>query len=228
MLSRLLHKILFLQSLIISICAFSQAVTVHDFAGWEAVYLQKKLTPNVELYLEHQLRLSQTMSAASRYIFRPAVFYFFSPDLFGALGYAWQPTFGLFRNENRIWQQITVKKKTEIFQWSNRLRFEQRFIGGTDAVSFRFRNQAKFLIPLTQGDRPWAISIWDEVFFIPHQVTNGPPSGFDQNRAFLGLHFKATEETSLEFGYMNLYDPELVPGITLINHTSVLYAYINI
>ena len=82
----------------------------------------------------------------------------------------------------------------------SRSRLEERFIDNTDSVALRART-------MLRGDYPqphtpeWAIVVYDEIFVNVNAVGNGPDSGFDQNRLFLGMNRQFTEHFNMDLGY---------------------------
>ena len=85
---------------------------------------------------------------------------------------------------------------------------------------------------MLRGDFPlpdapeWAIVVCDEIFVNINSVGNGPDSGFDQNRFFLGMNRQFTEHFNMDLGYqmqaLNDRQPEL------INHIILLQFFINL
>jgi hypothetical protein len=198
-----------------------------DLAIWNGFFFQKRLSPHFGLYLENQLRLNETESVGSRWILRSGVQYFFNAEMSAMVGYGWLPNFSPFRNENRLWQQFVYQLFPGGGQWVNRLRLEQRWIGNTGSVAHRLRYMMRGLIPLNEEEKKISLCVWDEVFMNLNDVIRGPQAGFDQNRAFLGLNFQMSKEVQIETGYLNLYDKDATERYDLINHTIVLYAYVN-
>jgi hypothetical protein len=211
----------------IGACSPASADTVQDFGGWTGVFIQGKLSESFSLYLEEQIRLNTEVSAGNRFILRPAIQYSISPELSTSLGYGWTPNFSPFRNENRIWQQVQYVLKADHLQLSNRIRFEQRMIQNADGTSLRFRYLIRGNLYLNPNTKRLALCIGDEIFFQLNGVSGGPPFGFDQNRAFIGLNFVVNDELTLESGYLNLYDTYTIGVISLLGHIYVLNMYLN-
>ena len=71
--------------------------------------------------------------------------------------------------------------------------------------------------------------MYDEIFVNLNTVGNGPDSGFDQNRLFLGMNRQFTEHFNMDLGYqmqaLNNSQPELV---NQINHIILLQFFINL
>jgi Protein of unknown function (DUF2490) len=51
----------------------------------------------------------------------------------------------------------------------------------------------------------WSVVLFDEVFVGLNQNKSQAQSGFDQNRAFVGIRKNLKNKAFLEFGYLNQY-----------------------
>ena len=173
-----------------------------DFQQWTAGIIQKDLTPGVRGYLELQPRFSENWSLLDRVIVRPALLFPISSGLTLGLGYAaipiLQPADSL---EQRLWEQVVFDGAADWGTFTNRTRLEQRFVEGAGETAWRLRHQFKALVRLGE-ESPWAIAASDEVFFHLNSASESIQSGFDQNRAFLGLSWKASPEFRVEGGYL--------------------------
>jgi hypothetical protein len=89
--------------------------------------------------------------------------------------------------ERRPYQQLLITNRYPRFDLVNRTRFEQRLLPGTDTV-YRLRHQVRGFVPITT-DRSWAVVAHDELFWNLNSPRQNPGirSGYDQNRAFIGL-----------------------------------------
>ena len=117
-------------------------------------------------------------------------------------GYGWIPTWDgeTLRNENRIWQQVIGKVKTESVGLMGRLRLEQRVLDGAPKVGHRIRVFARAGFKLNQT---YGLSLWDEAFIHLNNTSFSTP-GLNQNRLFFGPYIKAGKGWRTEFGYLNL------------------------
>ena len=197
------------------------APTVDDFQTWGNVTLTGslgKLTGDTALnkwlyWGEWQGRFGDNSSRLSQTIVRPGLGYQISDSLSLWAGYAWVPTGEPFitssrdLNEQRIWQQLLWKQSFAPGDAQLRTRMEERYTVGSQ-VGWRFRQLAKYWYNLPFAP-DFGIVAADEIFVNLNSVTYGAHNtvaledGFDQNRAFLGLGYKATKEIRLELGYMN-------------------------
>ena len=120
------------------------------------------------------------------------------------LGYAVVPTYEPKRVEHRAFQDLFSVHIDHDIKFSNRLRFEQRFLEGIDDVSLRGRYQSSI-----QKSLSWipnlSLLIYDEAFFNFNDIETSAPKGFEQNRAFWGFNYQISSDFSVDMGYLNQY-----------------------
>lgn len=190
-----------------------------EMQSWHLFFTQGKLSPNCSIYLEAQPRFrwlndrsSFSPGTTERFLLRPAIIRKLSDGVSTlALGYGWTPLLSPnFQTENRLWQQFQTEfrpHETEskmIF----RTRLEQRRIESTHQTAHRLRQMVRWLSGISVGPEDWGLgklAISDEVFFNLNTVPRGPQGGFDQNRIFLGSHFKVSDSVWWEAGYLNAW-----------------------
>ncbi|MBW2462287.1 MAG: DUF2490 domain-containing protein [Deltaproteobacteria bacterium] len=124
-------------------------------------------------------------------------------------GYAWTPTFvdepQEVQNQHRIWEQLILDLDPHRrLAFQSRTRFEQRFREGSDDVSLRLRQLARFDWELAP-DSPFGITVWDELSLWLSDTDWGPTIGLDQNRIFLGPTVKVPALGHFEAGYLFVY-----------------------
>jgi hypothetical protein len=124
-------------------------------------------------------------------------------------GYAWVPTFddatGATVHEHRLWEQAQVQ-----YRWpfglllQGRVRLEQRFsdLGSDIGVRLRIFVRANWQ---PSADVPIGVAFWDELFLGMNDTDWGAPSGFDQNRMFIGPFLQMAPWARLEAGYLFTY-----------------------
>jgi len=85
-----------------------------------------------------------------------------------------------------------------------RTRLEQRFIENVDQTAWRIRQFIRAHHNLPALPRLTLVG-WDEIFVNFNDTNLGPQSGFDQNRAFVGIGVKPrpTSRWRTEIGYLN-------------------------
>jgi hypothetical protein len=179
-----------------------------DFQDWTLLTAHVKLdeAKKYQLYFEVQPRVGDNWQRMERLLIRPALVYNVNPNLGLYLGYAWTPLFmdsqyhRDYRDESRIWQQILYKHSFVGMQWQHRLRQEQRFIERADGVSNRFRYLLKGSYALSE-DGNFGIAGYDEIFVTYNSVDEGPWSGYDRDRFFVGPYW-IVDNARYEVGYL--------------------------
>ena len=123
-------------------------------------------------------------------------------------GYTYLPTqnYGKpFNGEQEFWPAMRYNIPTAFGTLTLREMVEVRYAGG-DVPSIRPRQLIRLLHPFDFEPR-LGFLVWDESFFNLNNVPNLKGygySGFDQNRAFVGLTWTFNEFVRTELGYMNL------------------------
>ena len=190
--------------------AVSQAQTRSEFQAWNAVLgtatLDRQGRPvRPRLWLDIHGRRGETGTVL---IFRPGFGLEIAEWLTVWAGYAWVPVIqdddqGT-THEHRLWQQLTLKNKTDGLAVQSRTRFEQRFSDMGSDAGFRIRQFVRVNWQ-PEDDVPVGLAVWDEVFIGFNDVDWGPRSGFDQNRLFVGAFSKVQNWARFEVGYLFTY-----------------------
>jgi hypothetical protein len=182
-----------------------------DFQSWNQLSAQIAIDQEKKwlFYFEAQPRISDNVSQLERLIIRPAIGYNYDNEIVFYLGYGWTPGFmdshydGDFNNENRIWQQVLLRKTALGINWVHGFRQEQRFISDTSDVSNRFRYQLRGSYKFYE-EQNFGLTAYQMLFFNLNSVDNGPRAGFDRARAFFGP-FWEIESARYEVGYLGEY-----------------------
>lgn len=170
--------------------------------GWLLATAQGPLGGGWLGYLEVQPRFGRDLSELDRLLLRPAVGFRAAPWLSLWQGYAWTPLFQpRYQGEHRPWQQATVSLRRGSLEVVNRTRLEERLIQRVQGASLRARHMLRLAFPIA-GSTRWYGAAFDEAFFNLNAPDGGPRSGFDQNRAFVGIGRRLNARTSIEGGYM--------------------------
>lgn len=136
-------------------------------------------------------------------------------------GYGYTPVYDPDRDENRIFQQSQYDRKFGPFHASHRLRLEQRFLEHESEASWRLRNQIRVTYPLPRWPS-WSLVLADEVFVDLNTVDDGPESGFDQNRLFVGVSHQFTPHVRVEVDYLNQAVHSSPNKEDILRHSAVL------
>ena len=163
-------------------------------------------------YLEGQTRVGNDMQRTERSLMRGALGYNLIPGLIAWMGYGWTPLYinskyeSEFKNENRIWEQLTYDNTVFGLPTSQRLRLEQRIIEGTGSTANRLRYMYKMSDPIWQlcENAKLGITGYHELFVNLDSVDKGPQQGYDRNRIFFGPYY-AKDKFRAELGYLNEY-----------------------
>ncbi len=212
---------------------------------WGAYFLQARLTDQLGLWTDVHLRTKEDLlSDLSQGIVRVGLMYYLNDHAKLTAGYAFVNHFpaeghaNISQPEHRPWQQIqwhTNTSKLRLTQW---LRLEERFrrkIRDDDNLaegySYGTRLRYNFLAawPLTRkGTAPGGLSLIlnDEIHMnLGRKVVY---NHFDQNRFFVGLGFQTGKHTSLQAGYMNVFQ-QLAAGNVYRNlHTARVFLFQNL
>ena len=111
------------------------------------------------------------------------------------------------KSENRVYQEALVPQLLgQRVRLRHRFRFEQRWVDGQDFRT-RFRYALFVTIPLNSAavvEGTWYLSLYDELFVNGQRdIGNGREVDYyDRNRLYGGLGYALSNQTQLQFGYM--------------------------
>lgn len=198
-----------------------------DFRLWSPVYLTFPLSSSFIGYMEVNPRFGDDVSELDQLILRPAVGYKLTDHFSLWQGYAWVGSYQpRFIEENHVFQQLLYRRTLPFVKVLSRTRLEERFIENTDGTAVRARTMLRGDFPLPDAPE-WAIVVYDELFVNLNAVGNGPDSGFDQNRLFLGMNRQFSEHFNMDLGYqmqaLNNRQPALINQINHIILSAILY-----
>jgi hypothetical protein len=197
-----------------------------DTQAWSMVILQGNITSHVRGFLEIQPRFAEDASTLDKFIVRPALVYTLNKEFSLWFGYAGIQSYLPEESiEHRTWQQIQHEKNFGGVILINRTRFEQRFLPGEEDTSHRLRHMVRAVLPVND-DRTWAVVFADEVFVNLNSV-GSLESGFDQNRAFVGLNHAINSHLRVEFGYMNQFTDKMEPALDRLSHNFLVQLIVN-
>ncbi len=226
--SRLIGPALLAAILVLIPSGRSQAATEHDGQLWIPFYLTASLTDRVLGYFEVNPRFGDNVSEINQLLIRPALGYQLTPHFSLWQGYAWvtnyQPS---FRGEQRIFQQAIYSRPFHAFRLLSRTRLEERWIQDSRGTSLRAREMLRFMVPVA-GSEVWSFVVYDEIFVNLNSIENGPQSGFDQNRAFVGINRTINRHMNVDLGYQNVAVNTVEPGFVDKHlHVILIQTFIN-
>jgi hypothetical protein len=196
-------------TLVLSITLAAPAEAIpSDTEAWALIGATARLGPESKysLYFEAQPRLGDDLGQPSTVQVRGALNRELGMRWVVSIGYAWTPLLydaqyrASFRDEHRSWQGLSYSYEYLGIKWLSRIRQEQRYIEGVDAVINRSRYQVRSGIPFVKSDR-FGLAISNEVMFNVGSTGGALPSGYDRNRFFLGPYL-VQGKTRYEFGYL--------------------------
>ena len=117
-------------------------------------------------------------------------------------GYAVIPTYEPKKVEHRSFQELLISDPWESFKLVHRVRFEQRLLEGSENIALRGRYFIRFTKPIPSLEN-FSLASNEEVFFNLNDANNGPDTGFDQNRLFLGVNYRVSKSLSFDLGYQH-------------------------
>jgi hypothetical protein len=183
--------------------------TIADSGQWTALFSQGDIENSSQWkwWFDGHLRLSDDADGFHQSILRPGIGWSLSDNLAVWAGYGWihtSPLTGDDFDEHRVWQQLTWSRGNEVRTLALRSRLEQRFLETGNDTGWRFRQLVRIQNHLPELPRLSFVT-WDEVFLHLNDTDWGAASGFDQNRAFVGVGWKLQTNSRLrtEIGYLN-------------------------
>lgn len=227
------------------VSAQSTKTTTNLNQVWLAYFNQTRLSNKWGLWTDLNLRTKENfVDNLSIAIIRLGVTYYLNTDTKLTAGYAYINAYpgdnhkNISQPEHRPWQQIqwhTKYGKQKMMQW---IRLEERYrrkILNDDALAegynfnFKLRYNIWYEVPLSKKPiKPGSVSFIanNEVHInFGKQIVN---NYFDQNRFFVGLKIQATQNSNLQFGYLNVFQ-QLAAGNQYKNiHAVRLFYFQNI
>ena len=185
--------------------AMQKPADAQDTQLWTALSVNGPIDEDSRflLWFDAHARYSDDVSRLGVSIIRPGVGYKVNDRLSLWAGYTWAVSRADGRNnitDNRFWQQATYKiAGGEWGSLSGRTRLEQRFLNTGDDTGWRARQMLRYTKPLTDQ---LSATAWNETFIALNDTDFGARSGYDQNRTFAGLRWKARPKVIIEGGYL--------------------------
>ncbi|MBC7753475.1 MAG: DUF2490 domain-containing protein [Moraxellaceae bacterium] len=191
-------------TIILSSVSYAQQSTGYQF--WSANTIRGTIGENKkwEYFFEVQPRADLENSSRSRLLVRPAVIFNLDADQSIWAGVLDVRDSDFKQREFRLWQQYQKNSRLGQVIFVNRTRIEERFGSGTSDVGLRLRHMIRTQVPLGE-ESTWSVVMFDEIFVGLNQNKSQALSGFDQNRAFVGIRKNLKNNAFIEFGYLNQY-----------------------
>lgn len=115
------------------------------------------------------------------------------------------PSGGKTFEENRLTPQFLYKFDEFLgIKLVSRTRFEFRHRENADDTAYRLREQLRAMWAFPKSPR-LSLVLSNELMLNLNDTDWNIRRGIDQNRAFVGLNWKTSQQTSVDFGYQNQY-----------------------
>ena len=213
----LIHRVIFF-ALVIMVTPRIEAQTLTFYGAIPSINLTQNLSKNFNF----NFFASTTIDAFDRKIesitypstdlqlyIQPSLIYHASKPFSYAFSYTYQrnnPFRTFYVNENRLWQQLTYTRQLSSVKWTNRLRFEERFIENKITnqypLSTRLRYQIGFTAPLRLNKQKTSSFYWSAYNEFYFSLSGAKNATYSENWSYLGLGLKLSERNKLEVGYL--------------------------
>jgi len=180
------------------------------------------------IWLEGQSRFDDDWNHWYQGMVRVAAGYSLSDRATIWAGYTWLPTQNVgkqYISQQDVWPAFRYVLPTDYGTIMFRTMIESNFILGSD-VRVRPRQMIKFTHPFEFEPRLSLIG-WDEFFIRANTTPFGGQSGFDQNRAFVGLGWTFNKNFRFEGGYLNQYLDNATHTSNTMHHLIMGSVFIN-
>lgn len=175
----------------------------HDVQQWTLLAAQGRINDNILVQAEVQPRLTDNASRLGQVQVSASLGYKFNKTITGVAGYTFahsDPADGPAKDEHRLFQQIAYPiGKLGDTSFTARTRLEERVIVNSQDVVWRFRQQVRAQVPLTDGKGP-VLVVWSEGFYNLNDGDWGARPGLDRWRNFLGVDVTIDNNVTLEPG----------------------------
>jgi hypothetical protein len=217
---------------LLSLCQPAQAVD-QDIEIWAPVILDTPAKNNISARLEVMPRWNNSAGSFQLIMVRPSVAYqryFENSQTFMELrgGGMWISYVDERINEYRPWQQVVLVKNLEklndlklIYRQRNELRFFEG--AGQGSPSLRNRHLLGLSYPITERTN---VVIFDELM-VNLLKNRLQPTGFTQNRWYIGLDRVLTKNITAKAGYLLSWINRAEPEANDLNHGIVLQLHIH-
>jgi hypothetical protein len=218
------HLLLLFFGIVIS-PLFSQKNIANQRHVWGSYTGLHLLSPKVAWLTEYQARSANGIQQWQQNLVRTGIEYAINSKISCMLGYAWvrtypygeQPVLHSF-DEQRIFEQITLKSNLDRVDIQHRYRLEQRWLdqyyldvsGQVYEGVVGFRNRIRYRVMLTLplskpslSDNTLFLNVNNEVFLgFGKGIAKNP---LDQNRFITALGWRFNKQTNLQLGYLNQF-----------------------
>jgi Protein of unknown function (DUF2490) len=174
----------------------------NDFGQWNFTTINLPLGEKFFIQELLNTRVNDNMSDVALFFTRTGLAYRLNKHTSLWVGYDWFAIFNEpFTHENAVWAQVMVNHELAGNRIMHRLRQEYNFIPhDEDVPTLRYMLRLDRDMPLIKNEK-FTFITWDEAF-VNYNDNRGVPSGFAQNRYFIGGGYRVNQNLALELGYM--------------------------
>ncbi len=183
-----------------------------SIGNWGMIFNQTKLHNKWSLHNEVQFRSYTVNPNTEQLLLRVGVNFHPSKNVMLTAGYGWIINYkndeGIIKNqlvdEQRLWQQLSLKDSYGRFFIEHRYRMEERWI--TNNLNSEYKNRIRYLLRLSIPINNKQISK-NTIFFTAYDelFVNLTTQPFDRNRLYGALGFQFNDLTNLQIGYLAQY-----------------------
>jgi hypothetical protein len=222
----------------------AQKTIVEDEQTWVGMFNQVRFSKQWGLWDDIHFRLKDNfIKEPSQFLIRFGPTYYLNDDVRLTAAYSFAHTFpdethkNISQPEHRPFQQVqwyTRYGKTRLMQW---IRLEERFRRKiknddelADGYNFNWRARYNFglFLPLSKkGLVPHTLQFLLNDELMVNFGKNIVYNYFDQNRLFGGFVYQFTKESSLQLGYMNIFQQQAAGNKYKSIHTIRLFYFHN-
>lgn len=205
--------------------ARAQDIQEGNLNSWFLLLNRVQLTPKFSITNEFHERTGSFLHDQGQLLVRPSIDYQLNESIEFSVGYSFIRVWPyapynppVIRNENNVWEQVTLKNDVGNVHFHHRLRQENRWmnrvvtengmttIQGNDYGNrFRYRLGLTFdLVKFSNVDQALFFSGFNEFWFT--QDAQLRPVDFARNWLYLGLGYRFDPTSNIQLGYMNQYD----------------------
>jgi hypothetical protein len=207
-----------LAGFLIAVCTNCYGQTLES-GGWFFLTHSQKISPQLELLADVQLRSADRFERLNTLLLRSAVSLAVNDRHALAAGYAykgdWEETGNetSYQREHRVFEQYLFRKNIKAAEATLRLRLEQRFVR-EDQIDFSQRGRIFLsaqipLVPAKEFKKGPYTTLQNELFLNVHHRERVNGHMFDQNRSFFSLGYRWSDQLDTEIGYLHWYQREM-------------------
>lgn len=214
-----------------------ERATEHHVNGWYQYFGDHPIGGSKwGVHLEGQYRRHNVITQWQQLLLRPGVNYRLNPHVLLTAGYCFvrahrysdRAAHGPALNEHRLWEQVRFDYGTKPVSWITRIRFENRFVGVSNAATgrgdFRYENRLRLYQQATRRlSKSTYVTAYDEFWVYIRPYVSA--SAFDQNRAYAAFGVNLKPGWRFEMGYMNQALLQRSGRVLESNHTVVAAIY---